>query len=142
MRYFDTSFLAPLIREEAATAAVEAFMHRQAVGSLAASTWTRVELAGAIARHVRMGSADRSSARRVLDEFDDTLERRFVIWRPDVEDYDRARACVLRFDSGLRSGDAMHLAIAANRDAELISLDRLLLRAARTLGIKASPGIA
>ena len=142
MRYFDTSFLAPLIRQEAATEAVEAFMHRQRTGSLAASTWTRVELAAAIARHVRMGSAHATDARRALDEFDATLERRFVVWRPDVEDYDRARTCLLHFDAGLRSGDAMHLAIAANHDAELISLDRVLLRAARLLGINASHGIA
>ncbi len=45
MIYFDTSFLAPLIREEATSAEVERFMRGLPVGELALSHWTRVEFA-------------------------------------------------------------------------------------------------
>jgi predicted nucleic acid-binding protein len=38
---------------------------------------------------------------------------------------------------GLRAGDALHLAVAAEQGATLVSLDRRLVEAARTLGVAA-----
>ena len=45
MLYFDTSFLAPLIPEEATSEAIEAFITTQPTGQLFTSHWTRVEFA-------------------------------------------------------------------------------------------------
>jgi hypothetical protein len=48
---------------------------------------------------------------------------------------------VENFETGLRAGDALHLAIAANRRAETFySLDRTLLRAGRLLDLPISSG--
>ena len=47
-----------------------------------------------------------------------------------------------RFATGLRAGDALHLAIAGNRQAEVVySLDKAMIRAGKTLGVPTSPGI-
>ena len=55
MLYFDTSFLAPLIVEEATSKKIEAFFVALPVGRLHVSQWTRVEFASLIAREFRMG---------------------------------------------------------------------------------------
>jgi predicted nucleic acid-binding protein len=64
MPYFDTSFLAPLILEEASSAKIEAFFARLPAGELVVSHWTRVEFASLIAREVRMGGFAASDALR------------------------------------------------------------------------------
>ena len=53
MRYFDTSFLAPLILQEATSNRVERFIIGLPTGELAISHWTRVEFASLLAQQVR-----------------------------------------------------------------------------------------
>ena len=55
MRYCDTSFAAPLIREEAISSRVARFVAGLPTGELAISRWTEVEVASLLARDVRMG---------------------------------------------------------------------------------------
>ncbi len=141
MRYFDTSFLAPLFREEAASMKVEDFLGRQRAGRLAISHWTRVEFASVFARDVRMGLAERYAS-QAIGEFEQLLADSFVTWLPTLDDYELAHKYVQRFASKLRAGDALHLAIAKNHGAEILyTLDEGMLAAARLLKLKASRGI-
>ncbi len=141
MRYLDTSFLAPLLKSEATSDDVEMLVAGQPAGTLAISSWARVELASAVARQVRMGQASARNSFEGLEVFDRALRKRFHIWIPDANDFDDARANIIQFETGLRPGDAIHLAIAKNRRAELLTLDRGMLKAAKMLGIPASSGI-
>jgi predicted nucleic acid-binding protein len=60
----------------------------------------------------------------------------FLTLLPTGADFDLARRFLRNYETGLRSGDALHLAIASNHGAEAIySLDRGLLRAGRHLGL-------
>ena len=43
-----------------------------------------------------------------------------------------------QYAAGLRSGDALHLVVAANHGARLIALDRRLVQAAVTLRVSAT----
>ena len=52
MRYFDTSFLTPLIREEVMSSRVARFVAGLPTGELAISRWTEVEVASLLARDV------------------------------------------------------------------------------------------
>ncbi|MCL5060520.1 MAG: type II toxin-antitoxin system VapC family toxin [Candidatus Thermoplasmatota archaeon] len=70
MRYFDTSFLAPLILEEATSEKVEAFMAKLPAGELCISHWTRTEFASLLAREVRMGGLTEANALAAVDQFD------------------------------------------------------------------------
>ena len=68
-----------------------------------------------------------------------------IVWLPEAEDYDLAKRYLRRHETGLRAGDALHLAIAANHDARAIhSLDKTMIKAGRLLGlpISGSPGAA
>ena len=70
MIYLDTSFLAPLFREEATSTKVAAFLGRQSVGTLAVSKWASVEFASLISRDARMGALTVAQGRKLIAEFD------------------------------------------------------------------------
>lgn len=136
MIYFDTSFLAPLFLTEETSVRVERTMARLGASELAASHWTRVEFASLLAREVRMGAMSEEVAFRVDAEFQAVLQETFAVILPDANDYERAREYLGHHRSGLRAGDALHLAIARNREAEAIySLDKLQVKACRSLDL-------
>lgn len=142
MLYFDTSFMAPLLLEEATSSKIEAFFGTCAAGELSLSHWTRVEFASLIAREVRMGGLTAGDARQVIAQFDELVADSFQVLVPTAADYELAKDYIQHFDSKLRAGDALHLAIARNHDAKMLyTLDQGLLDAAKLLKVQASRGI-
>jgi predicted nucleic acid-binding protein len=142
MVYFDTSFMAPLLLEEATSQAVERFVGGLETGTLAVSQWTRVEFASLLAREVRMGGLDARIAREVDAEFEAIVAESFMVLLPSGRDYTLARRYLGSYESGLRARDALHLAIAENNGAEVVySLDKTLLRAGAALGLNVMAGI-
>jgi len=142
MLYFDTSFLTPLVRQEATSTQVERFVRRLPAGELAVSHWTAVEFSSLLALHVRMGGLTPEAARLVNAAFDTMIEGSFVVFLPDADDFKRTREYLAHHSTGLRAGDALHLAIAGNRRVEAIfSLDSTFLRAGKFLGLPVSRGI-
>ena len=142
MLYFDTSFLVPLILPEAASEPVATFFEGVPAEDLAVSHWTRVEFASLLAREVRMGNLDVTAARKAGVRFETMVEESFIALLPNRDDFDRATEWLGRFETGLRAGDALHLAIAGNRQAEVVySLDKAMITAGKTLGVPTSPGI-
>ena len=140
--YFDTSFLAPPILEEAISRMVERFMARLPPGKLTISQWTRVEFSSLLAREVRIGGLDRRAARDADAQFETIIAESFAILPLDDADCELAKRFIQRYETGLRRGDALHLAVAANHRAEAIyTLDRALLKAGRTLGLPMATGI-
>jgi predicted nucleic acid-binding protein len=142
MRYFDTSFLAPLILEEATSASVERFVSALPPGEAAISHWTRVEFVSLLAREVRMGGLTPDAADEAGAQFEATVQESFIILLPDAHDFDLARSFLANYTTGLRAGDALHLAIASNRDAATVySLDKGLIKAGQMLKLPVSTGI-
>lgn len=142
MLYLDSSFVAPLVLNEDVSPEVEAFLAKQAAGSLAVSQWTRVEFCSLVAREVRMKHFSTQTAEAVIAEFEALVQESCQVWLPSAADYNLARTLLGRFDSGLRGGDALHLAIARNQGADkVLTLDEGLLKAAKLLKIQAARGI-
>lgn len=142
MLYLDTSFVAPLVLNEDVSPRVEAYLARQEAGSLAVSHWTRVEFCSLVAREVRMKHFSHRTADAVIAEFEAVVRESCQVWLPVAADYELARTLLATYESNLRGGDALHLAIARNRRAEkVLSLDVGLLKAARRLDIEATRGI-
>jgi predicted nucleic acid-binding protein len=142
MLYFDTSFLAPLILEEATSEKIEAYFAKLPVGELYVSHWTRVEFASLIAREVRMGGLAENDALLAIGQFDDLVSESFQAIVPSVADYEHAKSFIQHFATKLRAGDALHLAIASNNGAKMLyTLDEGLLNAAKLLKVHASRGI-
>lgn len=114
MIYLDTSFVAPLVVAEETSDAVEAFVRRIKAGELATSLWTQVELASLVARKHRMGELSESQAVAVRGEFERVLDESFDLLLPAAADFAAAAKFLALPKTGLRAGDALHLAVAAN----------------------------
>lgn len=142
MVYLDTSFLAPLVIAEDSSDAVEAYLLRLVPGELVTSLWTRVELASLISRKQRMGELSEVQAANIRAEFARILAESFGMLTPSPADYIVAEELLAYHKTGLRAGDALHLAVASNHGGlEVLSLDQGLIKAARQLGFKAKTGI-
>ncbi|MEK7435519.1 MAG: type II toxin-antitoxin system VapC family toxin [Pseudomonadota bacterium] len=142
MIYFDTSFLAPLILEEASSARVEAYIKRLPRTDLCVSHWVRVELASLLAREVRIGGLVEREALAAANQFEKMLADSYWIISPQAADYDLARQFILHFPTALRAGDAMHLALAKNHAAtSVLTLDKGMLKAGKLLRLPVSHGI-
>jgi uncharacterized protein len=89
-----------------------------------------------------MGNLDARAALEADAKFETMVERSFDLLLPSRNDFSLAKQHLARFETGLRAGDALHLAIAGNHRARAIySLDKKLLRAGQMLGLPVSTGI-
>ena len=142
MLYFDTSFLAPLVLQEATSKRVERFVAALPAGELTISQWTRMEFSSLLAREMRMGGLDGQAARDADAQFEAIVQESFVVLLPGADDFDLAKDYLRNYATGLRAGDALDLAIAKTHGAKTIySFDRTLLKAGRILGLPMSAGI-
>ena len=142
MVYLDTSFIAPLVISENSSAAVEALVMKVKSGDLVTGMWTQVELASLVARKRRMGEITAADADAVRRECRHILEESFNILAPAAADFATATKYLEMPKTGLRAGDALHLAIAANHGARKIwSLDRGFVQAGKYLKLPVSAGL-
>jgi uncharacterized protein len=137
--YFDTSFLSPLVLPESTSGAIMAFVRGLSVKEQTVSHWTRVEFSSLVARKVRMGELDAGGGARADARFEAMVEEFFAVVLPNAADFDLAKQYLARFETRLRSWDALHLAIASNRRAVAIfSLDRTMIKAGSILDLPVS----
>lgn len=110
--YIDTSVLVALYAPEPRSERAEAVVTR--IEGPAISWLGEVEMASALARKVRTGELQGSSAAIVLAEFQKHVSVEIYRVLPvEPEDYALARRWLGSFRSPLRTLDAMHLAIAS-----------------------------
>jgi predicted nucleic acid-binding protein len=142
MIYLDTSFVAPLVIAESSSDAVEALVMRTKSGELATSMWTQIELASLTSRKLRMGEFSTSEAAAVNHKFAQVMADHFQILLPTATDYISATQLLEAPKTGLRTGDAFHLAIAVNRGArKIFTLDQGFIKAGKQLKLPVSAGI-
>ncbi|QOC23770.1 type II toxin-antitoxin system VapC family toxin [Wenzhouxiangella sp. AB-CW3] len=134
--YFDTSVIAPLYRAEPLTPRAEALQEqwRPVISPL-----TEVELSSTVARWVRTGELSDDQATLVDKTFAEDL-RLDVFERTELADrhYWQARAWLQKRTTNLRTLDALHLAVAAENGWPLITADRQLHEAAKSLGFQSN----
>jgi uncharacterized protein len=134
--YFDTSFLTPAFKPEATSSLVRRFLAELPETDLSVSHLTRLEFYSAVAREIRMQQLDPVKAQDMESAFDGMIAAAYTVWLPTLDDYDLARRFISRYETGLRGPDALHLAIAANRQATTIyTLDESLIDAGGMLGL-------
>ena len=139
MVYLDTSFIAPYYLNEATSSAVSEALQRFNPGQLVLSSWTRTEFASLLARLVRMNELPHPLALEVMRTFEEDMRVSFAVAEPVKTDFAEASRLLLQDPSlGLRSPDALHLAVAANRSLTVYTLDKTFVRAASALGYSAS----
>ncbi|MBF0152169.1 MAG: type II toxin-antitoxin system VapC family toxin [Magnetococcales bacterium] len=136
MFYFDTSFVAPLILEELSSRRIQEFVVQLANEKWAVSHWTCVEFSSLLAREVRMRRMVQQDALEADNRFRKMIAESFVELSPTRDDFDLAGQYLRNYATGLRAGDALHLAVARNHHVRtLYTLDKTMLKAGLLLGL-------
>jgi predicted nucleic acid-binding protein len=141
--YLDTSFIGSVLRHDANSQLAQDWLDEHLEAELWASDWTRVEFAGAMARRARMGDITPEMSRTLFAAFLAAREYLFSMTEPPTtDDYDYAAGAALRQETGLRPGDALHIAIARrlaqdHGDTTLVTFDVRLAQAAPDFGLPA-----
>ena len=142
MLYLETSFIAPLVIAEDTSNAVEAFVLKLKPGELATSLWTQVELGSLVSHRVRSGELSAAEGEEVRREFERMLIESFELLVPSAADFAAATKYLEIPKTGLRAGDALHLAVAASHGArQILSLDSGFIGAGKLLKLPVSRGI-
>lgn len=135
MVYLDTSVVVALCTPEADSDRVESIL-AELIEPLSISEWTSVEFTSAIGLKVRNRELSESLARRALADYYEAFEPGVTVFTPSREDYVRAAWYLQDLKSGLRSGDALHAAVAENnRATRLLTLDKVFVKAAREISV-------
>lgn len=84
-----------------------------------------------------MGTLDPASLDRLLAAIKERLAAHARVIAIERRHFATAAGLIVRSRVPLRSGDALHLAIASDGAAELVTLDRHMAEAGRALGLGA-----
>lgn len=135
MIYLDTSIIAPLYWTEALSDAVEQLLLNQTEVGL--SQLVEVELVSALSRRVRMREISQQDATAIVERFQADLDSGFYTKiAMETVHYNLAREWISRFDTPLRTLDALHLAIAFQNNIPLVTADQALATSAEVLGVE------
>ncbi|MEQ1743508.1 MAG: type II toxin-antitoxin system VapC family toxin, partial [Candidatus Nitrotoga sp.] len=111
MIYVDTSVIVPLLTVEPKTQCVTAW-YAGLRGTPVSSDWLLTEFSSAISIKLRTGQINEATAKRVRKEFELLVNGGLRIVPVSRDAFTQAAVMVRRHDSGLRSGDSLHLAVA------------------------------
>lgn len=141
MFYFDTSFIVPYFLPEAASLQVEKFLRKFESG-LTISQWTKTEFTSAVGMKCRRGQLSPEEASVAHGRFEEIVAAYFRVLPVQDKDFVLASEYLRQWDRGLRSGDALHLAIAKNNHVQcLYSFDKVMIVSAGQIDLPASSGI-
>jgi len=134
MFYLDTSVLIPYYLPESKSRTVQKFLSSADVKII--SSLVHVELFSAVSRRVRMGEYTLEVARQIAELFRSHVASGVFKHVPITQqEYVLAEGWITRFDTPLRTLDALHLAAAYQNGLTLLTSDKTLADCAKKYGI-------
>ncbi|CAN5421503.1 type II toxin-antitoxin system VapC family toxin [soil metagenome] len=134
MFYLDASVVVANVIAEPFTHVVRDWWKAQPPETLAFSSWTLTETASALSMKVRRRDIE-DSQRIEAQRFVRAMQNSFVRNPIDETHFLVARRFADQPSIGLRAGDALHVAIAADYEQTLVTLDRAMAESARLIGL-------
>lgn len=139
MIYLDTSAAVPLFVPEPVSPAIEVWFESCAE-PLVSSDWILTEFFSAVSIKVRKGEIGAGQARAAWKDFDAFCESGPRSLPASRKALAEAAGLARTAASGLRSGDALHLAMALEAGASgIATADETLARKAKARGLAVSP---
>ncbi len=136
-RYIDTSILTTVYCDEPQALRAQKLLQ---AGEPVISSLARLEFSSAVAKKLRMKTFTRTEAARIVSQFHEHIRAGiFAMQAVQESHYVLANEWVDTFSTGLRTMDALHLAIAASEGLPLATADDVMARSARSLGLKVIP---
>lgn len=141
MVYVDTSVLVALIVTEPGSAAM-ATWYAGEKANLASAAWCVTEFGSALGIKQRTGQLHTSEAEAAWQRFERLVANDLRLLPVEPTDFHRAALLTLDAASGIRAGDALHLACAERAGVKrLVTLDDTMAKNAMRVGIRpVTPG--
>ncbi|MBK6613424.1 type II toxin-antitoxin system VapC family toxin [Ottowia sp.] len=136
MIYVDTSVIVALIVNETGSAGVAAW-YAATRSELVSAAWCVTEFASVLGLKQRTAQIDAAQARAAWGRFERLASNDLRLLSVEPVDFHRAAQWTMDAASGVRAGDALHLACAERAATKSIAtLDVAMARHARRLKIK------
>ena len=135
MLYVDTSLLVSALTNEAETTVAQGWLFGQQRERLAISDWVTAEFSAALSIKLRTGQITPVQRAETLSFFASGISGSVASLPVSGAQFRTAATFADQYALGLRAGDALHLAIAAEHGATLCTLDRRLADAGGALGV-------
>jgi hypothetical protein len=132
----DTSLLVAALTRESKTASVQRWLREKSTTALALSDWAITEFSAALSLKLRARQITADDRADVLAEFARWVEESFTLVSISSIQFRTAARFADHRALGLRTGDALHLAVYADQGATLCTLDRRLGEAGPSFGVK------
>ncbi len=136
MIYVDTSAIVALIVNEPGSAAVTAW-YSGSRDEIVSAAWCVTEFGSALGMKQRTSQLDLAQAQAAWKRFERFAANDLLLLPVEADDFHRAAMLTLDATSGIRAGDALHLACAERAGASgLVTLDAVMEKNARRLKLK------
>jgi len=126
------------LTREAATERVQIWLHQQDPTGLIISDWVSTEFASALSMKIRMSLLRIEDRANVTSLFTKLKAETLTVVPLSRDHFATAARYADQFALGLRAGDALHVAVAAEQGATICTLDTRLAKAATALGVSAA----
>jgi predicted nucleic acid-binding protein len=141
MVYVDSSVFVALIVNEQGSAAAGGWYDANGTQMVSAA-WCITEVASALGQKQRMGLLDAGLAENAWARFESMAASEVQLIPVEFTDFHASVDLMQDGVSGLRAGDALHLACARRLKAETIAtLDRVMAHGAERFGMQIVPGL-
>ena len=139
MLYVDTSVLVALCTHEGKTAAVLAW-YQNCTEDLGSAAWCVTEFASALGLKQRTGQIDEAQAQASWMQFERVCANDLQLLAVETTTFNKAALMSMQATTGLRAGDALHLACALQAKAQgMVTLDAVLAKNAERYNIPPVP---
>jgi uncharacterized protein len=136
MRYVDTSILVASLANETHTYRTQLWLSEQRAEDLTISDWVVSEFSSALSLKLRTKQMSEEKRADALAAFARLTADFLVVLPVSTLHFGVAARFADRYELGLRAGDALHLAVAAESGATIYTLDQRLAAAGPALGVK------
>jgi uncharacterized protein len=135
--YLDTSFVVSAFSKETRSQDALDWLSDHQSMQLHTSGWVATEFASAIGLKIRTGQFDPRDLPELKAQWIEFRSTKLSSIAIEDTDYELAAHMIYHSATGLRSGDALHLAICQRMEAKIVTFDKGLKHAADEFGIAA-----